>query len=378
MRVPLNVPDLGELEEKFVLDALRSGWVGASGPYIDRLEEGFRRLTGRRHAVACSSGTAALWLALRGLTWGQGHRYTVVVQSYSCDALANAPLNVTGRPPAILPVEDETWSLSALPLSRWLDKLSNHGDVCVILAHTYGVPARDTEEIAALCRRLGIPLIEDASEAHGATIGGRPVGSFGEVSVFSCRSEKLVSGGQLGILTTDDGDIARRARQWGESGLPAHSVRYWSSVPGLNFQPSHLNAALACAQLARLPELVEARRRRHEGWHQRLEKIPGLRLQDDPSGGAVWWLTAVEIGPEFSSIRASDLALALADVGVDTRPGFYPLYFLPHAAAGQVEPCPVSERLLERLLILPSGAGVGEAEQDYVVQEMLRIAGRGL
>lgn len=372
--IPLNAPDLGPAEEAAVLDAIRSGWVGAKGPWIDRLEEGFCRVTGRRYAVACSSGTAALCLALRGLTCGSDHR--VISQSYTCDAASLASWNVTGGPPIVLPVEDTTWSLSVGALSRWLDNQSNHGDIVVLLAHIYGVPARDTQEIVALCQRVGIPLVEDASEAHGATIGQRPVGSFGEVSVFSCRSEKLISGGQLGILVTDDAHIARRARQWGESGLSAHSVRYWSSVPGLNFQPSHLNAALASAQLARLPELLEARRRRHVGWRERLEKVPGIRFQSDPHSGSSWWLTGIVLDYEFTQMRVHDLAAGLAEAGIESRPGFYSLYHLPHAAGGMVERCPVSERLLEQCLILPSGAGVGPAEQDFVVAEMLRLVGR--
>ena len=377
--IPLNQPDLGPAEEAAVLDALQSGWV-TGGAYVTKFEEAFCRLTGRRHAVACSSGTMALWVAAKalGLRIPREHEPEVdflVSGAYTCDAVANVAVSVIGRPPSVLPVEEDTWGLSIDALARWLPGIGRDWKGAVVLAHIYGVPARDTVAIRALCRAQGVPLIEDCSEAHGAMLDGKPVGSFGEIAVFSCRGEKLVSGGQLGVALTDDDALSRRMRQYAESGLPSHRVRYWSTVPGLNAQAGNLHAALACAQLERLPELIKARVERHEGWRQRLAELPGIEFQK-PHGFPVWWLTAIVIGPEFTHMRVHDLAAGLGEAGVDTRPGFYPLYMLPHAASGMVEPCPVSERLLDRALILPSGAGVGEAEQDFVVAEMLRLVGR--
>ena len=372
--IPLNAPSLGDLERRYVNEALDSGWTTASGPFIDRLEAGFRALTGRRHAVACSSGTAALWLALAALGLKHGDR--VLTQSYTCDSVANAVISITGHPPLVLDVEPTTWGLAGLELARALRiRVDDLGvpPKAVTFNHTYGVPSRDTLAIVAMCRARGIPVIEDASEAHGAEIDGRPAGSFGDAAIFSCRGEKTVGGGQLGVVVTDDPKLARKVHQYAHNGLPAPTVRFWSTVPGLNFQPAHLNAALACAQLERLPELVKARNEIHDRYVALLAQQP-VTFQAS-YGTPAWWLNAIQLGA-FTAMLPQDLGAALLERGIQTRPGFYPLHHLPHCATSALRDCPVSDGLLRSLLILPSGPTLTAEQQEIVVAEMLDIVGR--
>lgn len=371
--IPVNAPWFTDLEERYVLDALKSGWV-TTGPYCHRLEEQFAAYIGRKHAIAVSSGTSALWLALMALGLKEVHG-RVLTQSYTCDAVANATIHATGFPPYVVDVDEATWGLRYDQVEK-IEALDFARDIrAVILAHCYGVPARDTEALVALCRSAGIPLIEDASEAHGAELNGRKVGAFGDLSVFSFRGEKVLSGGQLGMVLTDDDRLARRIHQYAYNGLPSDAVRYWSSVPGMNCQPSHLNAALACAQLERVDELVAARRAVHERWRTLLGSTEGLTFQEG-HGSPCWWLTGVVIDRRFTEMLPQDLAVALLDDGIQTRPGFYALHQLPHCRGTNLFPCPMSERLLRQLIILPSGPQVTLEQQEYIVGQMMDVVGR--
>lgn len=357
----VNGPDLGPLEEAYVLDALRSGWI-TSGPYLDRFERDFAAWVGSRHAVAVCSGTAALWAALMALDLPAGQ--PILMPAFACDALANAAL-VAGHRPLVLDVEGLTWGLSYEQVAAGVFP----EPAALILVHTYGVPALDTEPIVDWCRDHRVPMIEDASEAHGAAIDGRRVGGFGDFGVFSCRGEKTLGAGQFGAVVTDSDDLARRVRLAVDNGLPSPAVRYWSVAPSLNLRPPHLSAALACAQLERADELVAARRAVHARWRTLLAGLPFVFQQ--PHGDPVWWLTAVDIA-RATGMLPQDLITALHARGIEGRPGFYPLGSLPHVGGG---PAPVARRLLETLLVLPSGPQITEAEQRQVVQALTEILG---
>jgi perosamine synthetase len=378
----VNQPDLGEAEEASVVAALRSGWV-TTGAAVDELESRFARLVGRAHAVAVSSGTTALEAALVGLRVASGD--LVLTQSFVCDAVANAVYRVTGRAPLVVDVEPETWSLATRPTAGNLEAWDREGRLwpfvvalergvkAVILAHTYGVPARDLIEVRDRCRVRQVPLIEDCSEAHGAMLDGHHVGAFGDVAIWSMRGEKTLSAGQLGIVLSDDANVRRRAYQYAHNGLPSAAVRFWSSMAAGNAQPANLNAALACAQLSRLDELRDARTRVHDGWVKRLGHLVGFQaVHGDPC----WWLTAVTLDG-FTQMLPQDLSVALRERGIETRTGFYGLHMLPHCEGSALGPCPVTEGLIRRVLILPSGPRVTEADQDYVVRHLLDITGRG-
>lgn len=367
--IPLNAPWLGPDEERRVVEALRSGWV-TTGPAVAEFEERMRGMTGRRYAVATSSGTSALEAALVGLRLGPGRR--VLAQAYTCDAVANAVLRVTHAPPIVSDIELETWSLDG---RLAVEALRGREISAVIVAHTYGPMARDLAEIARACAGRAL-LIEDASEAHGSLgPNGARAGATGEAAVFSCRGEKSVSGGQLGVVVTDDAAVARRATQYAHNGLPASRVRFWSTMAAGNAQPSHLNAALVCAQLARFDELRAARQRVHEGWEHRLTRaFPGVVLQGG-AGTPCWWLTAVLLTPQCTQLLPQDIAVALAERGIESRTAFYGLHHLPHCRAWPAPVCPVSDGLMTRLLIVPSGPTITSQQQDEVVAHLAEILG---
>lgn len=369
LRVPLNAPDLGGLERQYLLQALDSGWI-TSGKFVERFEEEFAAFAGRRYAVTCCSGTAALWLAVMALDVPQSQR--VVTCSYTCDSVGNAVLLATRQPPLLIDCEFGTWTMRATELEEMLR--SRREVAAVICPHTYGVPA-EIDRIEALCREHGVRLIEDASEAHGATLANRPVGAFGDMAVFSCRGEKLVGAGQMGVVVTDDPSLAARVRRLANNGLPTHVLRYWSVEPGLNLMTSNLLAALGLAQLHRVHELIAARREVQRRWRALFAHVEGVEFQA-LRGDSVAWLTGLILYPEFCYLVPQDLGLALRERGVETRPGFVPLHRMPAFLGANPGPCSVSELLYKQALILPSGPRITEEDQQYVFAQLLDIIGQ--
>ena len=370
--VRLNFPWFTEAETESVVAALKSGWV-TGGQATRDLEREFSEFCGRHRAIACSSGTAALWLALKALGLGPGDR--VLSSAYTCDAITNACMLLNGLPPLVVDAEADTWGIDAHLVARALDA---HPEIrAIVPAHIYGVPSRDTEAVVELCAARGVACIEDASEAHGAQIGRRRVGSFGDVSVFSFRGEKVLSGGQLGMVLTNDDTTADLVHQLSHCGLPVDSLRYWATMPAFNFQSSNLNAALALAQLRRIDDLLAARETVYRGWRDRFEKAPGVTFQGE-YGRPVWWMVGLLYSDEFTPLMPQDLAAGLLYHGVHTRPGFYPIHYFPHGegtiAAGTR--CEVADRLLRRFIILPSGPTLTSEEQDYVIEAIQKVTGR--
>lgn len=375
--IPLNKPSIGHLEEEYVVDALRSGWV-TTGAYVDKFESEMCALTGRKYAVACSSGTAALYLVLKAYIPGRSGR--VIVPAYTCDAVCNAVL-ASGNTLDTIDVEPETFGLDSVKVDQAVRPEA------IILAHCYGVPCRDSLNIEKWAKSMDILLIEDASEAHGAKYwDGRAVGSLGGFSVMSFRGEKTLSGGQLGIVLTDDREDALKIRQWSHNGLSSSNVRFWATEPALNMQPSNLNAALACAQIKRLPELMKKRADVHNIWVDMFEPHCNVLgsgssslFQDEGPHSPSWWLTAIRLSL-ITKMLPQDMGLALAARGIETRPGFYPLGWYPHVinkahAVLYPKPTPVSESLLRELLILPSGPDITVEQQAQVVSAIGQISG---
>lgn len=363
--IPVNGPDLSRRECDYVADAVASGWI-TSGRYVTDFEHNFAAFCEQTHGVSCSSGTNALWLALKALELPIGSR--VAVPAYTCNSVANAVV-VAGHIPMAVDIDPWTWGID-------VDGVRVMAPQAVVLAHTYGVPARDTRALAAWCQRENVPLIEDGSEAHGATLAGKPVGSFGRVSVFSCRGEKLIGAGQMGICVTSDEALAERLRYYRDGGRVVDELRYWSTGASLNLMASNVTAALACAQLSRFGELVAAKRRVHGLYQKRLSVSlgvsPVLTTQSDGiDSQSAWWLTAVTYDREFSGIDPRDLCTAMRVKGIECRPPFYPMHRLS-VVGGPV--CQEAERLFGSLVVLPSGGTLTEDEVDRVVATLMEVA----
>jgi perosamine synthetase len=355
-KIPVAEPDLSQLEEQFLVEAIRSGWVSSIGPFIDRFEREFANFCGVRHCVALANGTVALHVAL--LAAGVGPGDEVIVPDMTFVATAAAVRHV-GAEPVLVDVDRETLTLDVELTARAITSRTK----AIIPVHLFGVPA-DMDALRAVAKERGLFLLEDAAEAHGAKIGGRPVGSLGDAATFSFYGNKLITTGEGGCVVTDDTGLADRVRFLKDHAM-SKSRRYYHPEVGFNYRMTNLQAALGCAQIARFPEMLGRRMAVLAEYRRQLEGLP-LRLNPVvPGREEVCWLVYARLeSPEATQA----LATALADVGFDTRPLFVPMHELPPYAecrfvtSGQSANESVSSRESVRGLCLPSSNRLGFAD----------------
>jgi dTDP-4-amino-4,6-dideoxygalactose transaminase len=352
-RVYLSPPDVGPLEREFLLRAFDSGWVAPVGPDLDAFEQEIADLTGWPGAVALSSGTAALHLAL--LVSGVRPGDDVLVATFTFVASANAVV-YCGANPIFIDSETSTWNMSpqlladALAAARRRNKLPK----AVVVVDLYGQCA-DYDEIVPLCGELGITVIEDAAEAVGATHKGGPAGTLGDIGVFSFNGNKIITTSSGGALLTPDPAIADRVRYLaGQARQPA--AHYEHTEVGYNYRLSNLLAAVGRAQLVRLPEIVERRLAVDATYREQLSGMPGITFMPiAPWGGWNGWLTCVVFD---DTAQRDDAQARLAANDVESRPLWKPMHCQPCFADRLAVVDGTSERLFRNGLALPSGGVV--------------------
>ena len=360
-RLPVASCDLGALEERYVLEAVRSGWISSIGAFVDRFERDFARFCQVEHAVAVSNGTDALFIALRALGVTSGDE--VIVPALTFAAVAAVVVHC-GAQPVFCDVEPRSWCIDPRAVERAVSPRTR----AVIAVHSYGHPA-DMDALLEITRPRGIRLIEDCAEAHGARLGGRVVGAIGDVGCFSFYGNKIITTGEGGMITTRDGALAPRARY-----LTPHAMdparRYWHTEAGHNCRMTNVQAALGCAQLERVNELLATKRATLEAYRAGLTSTSfQLNPHLDGADPVVWMVCALASGDVSRRDRLCDELRAQA---IDTRPFFVPLPQLPpyagapvFAAAG-AGASPVADRLGATGFNLPSGYGLGAADIERV------------
>ena len=353
--IPVYTPLLNGREEKYVLDAVRSGWISSLGKYVNRFETQFAAFCEVAHGVSVSNGTVALHLALHALGIGPGDE--VIVPSLTFVASANA-VRYTGAVPVFADVDPDTWCIDPDDAARRITPRTR----AIMPVHLYGHPA-PMDAITALAAEHDLIVVEDAAEAHGATVAGRPVGGLGRIGAFSLYANKIVTTGEGGMLTTDDAALAARCRMLRDHAMPPER-RYWHEEIGFNYRMTNLQAAVGVAQMERVHELVERKRAIADLYLQRLRELPGVTLPAERHGYTnVYWMFSILVEPPFPLTR-DELIPALRAQGIDSRPFFHPLDTLPPYRNGH--PRPVAMRLSRCGLNLPSSPGLTEAQIVYI------------
>lgn len=363
-RIYLSPPDIRVAEREMLLAALDSNWIAPIGPDLTAFEDEVAALAGRRHAVGLSSGTAALHLALLQLGVGAGD--DVIVSSFTFVASVNAIAYVGARP-VLIDSEASTWNISPDLLAAELEERARRGrelPAAVMVVDLYGRCA-DYDRIVPICAEWGVPLIEDAAEALGAGLGGRPAGSFGDLAVFSFNGNKVITTSGGGMLVCDDPATAERVTHLAtQARLPV--AHYEHEEVGYNYRLSNLLAALGRGQLTTLSERIIRRRAIREEYRAALADRPGIAFPDaDDEGNA--WLTCLTIDPAEALVDREKVRLHLETHDIESRPLWKPMH-LQSVLAG----CPrridgTSERLFDTGLCLPSGSGMTASEQTRVL-----------
>ncbi|MBO9520727.1 MAG: DegT/DnrJ/EryC1/StrS family aminotransferase [Nocardioidaceae bacterium] len=368
-RVPIAGPSITAKEIAYVQDAVANAWYDGAGAPVVRFEEAFATYLGRRHAVSLPSCTSGLHLALRALGIGPGDE--VIVPDLTWIA-SSAPIAYVGATPVFADVDPD--SLCATPES--VRACLTPRTKAVIVVDLYGAMP-DMAAIEAVTREAGVALIEDAAEAIGSSLDGRPAGTYGAFSAFSFHGSKTMTTGEGGMLVCDDHTLADRVDQLRDHGRRPGDRAFNNAEVAFKYKMSSLQAALGLAQLERIDELVALKRRLHGWYEDRLGDRSELRIYASPNPGVVWWMVTAQVDPEIG-LDKDELQDRLAAVGIDTRPLFRPLSSLPAyadepQAALARQRNDVAYRLSPYGLNLPSALSLSEGDVDRVCQELVSI-----
>lgn len=351
-------------EMSFIQKAFDENYITTAGTNIRHFEQAIARLTGRAYAVALNSGTAAIHLALRILDVQPGQE--VLCPSFTFIATANPILYEKARP-VFIDSEPQTWNMCPQALEKAiLDRLrQGRKPRAILLVHLYGMPAR-IQEISELAARYQIPLIEDAAEALGANYQGRPLGSFGNMSILSFNGNKIITTSGGGALVTDQAEVARKAL-FLASQAKDPAPYYLHSQVGYNYRMSNISAGVGLGQLTVLAERVARRREIFDYYRQELAAIPALSFPAEPPGCfSNRWLSCLLVDPD-QPVTPEAIRLALAGEQIEARPLWMPLHLQPLFTGSPYYGGQVAEGLFRRGLCLPSGSALTTADLDRII-----------
>ncbi|MBL8199447.1 MAG: DegT/DnrJ/EryC1/StrS family aminotransferase [Chromatiales bacterium] len=360
--VPVNEPLLDGNEKRYLAECIDSGWISSEGPFVQRFEAAMAASAGRAFGIAVCNGSAALEAAVAALRIGPGDE--VILPAFTIISCAAAVVRA-GAVPVLVDSDPLTWCMDA----RQIESKITPRTRAIMVVHIYGLPV-DMAPVLALAERHGLQIIEDAAEAHGLAWRDRPCGSFGAVSAFSFYPNKLVTTGEGGMLVTDDAALADRCRALRNLCF-RDGQRFVHEELGWNLRMSNLQAAVGVAQLERLDQATRRKKRMGRRYSEALQGLAGVQLPCARTDYAenLYWVYGLVLDDSLP-MDASGARSRLAELGVATRPFFWPLHEQPVLTGLGLfggERYPVAERLARRGFYLPSGLALTDAQMDQVV-----------
>lgn len=320
-RIFVAEPRMGGNERKYVLDCIETNWISSTGKYIGAFEEAFAAFCGSKHAIATNNGTTALHLALVALGVQPGDEVLVPTVTYI--ATANA-VRYCGATPVLVDVRPGILDIDPSKIERKIGPRTRG----MIAVHLYGHPA-DMTELNEVARKHGLWIVEDAAEAHGATVRGKSVGSLGTCATFSFFGNKIVTTGEGGMVTTDDDALAAKLRLYRGQGMDT-ARRYWFPVVGYNYRMTNIQAAIGLAQLENVGQALSERDRLARWYDDALSELEHRLVLPRQASWAkqVYWMYTVFLRSGGAQERDAMMA-ALDAAGIETRPVFYPMHVMP-------------------------------------------------
>jgi perosamine synthetase len=369
--IPVWEPVLDGNERRYVLDCLETNWISSLGTYITRFEDTMARWCGVPHAVACSSCTTGLHLALTALGIGPGDE--VVIPDFTLIVSANTVIQAGARP-VLVDADPRTWCIDPAKIEAKVGPRTR----AIMPVHMYGHPC-DMEAILSIARRHGLFVIEDCAEAHGARIGDRLVGSFGDAACFSFYGNKILTTGEGGMVLCSDPALADRLRLLRNQAFD--HPRFVHREIGFNYRLTNVQAAIGLAQAEKVDEKVERKREIARWYAEAFAGVEDVELpREAPGAKNVYWMYGVKLGDTFRRGRDGVMA-AMKEKGVETRAFFCPMHRQPVFQMSDARfpdvsgEYPVSDDLWKRGLYLPSGLGLTRAQVEEVVEKLAGCRG---
>lgn len=362
----LHEPRFVGNEWAYLKACLDSTFVSSVGPFVDRFEAELAAYTGAGHAVAVVNGTAALHVAL--LLAGVQAGDEVLIPALTFVATANA-VTYCGATPHFVDSESRTLGIDVDALRTYLNQIADiENGVCVnrrtgrviravVPMHVFGHPM-DIEALKSLAQAFHLVVVEDAAESLGSFRQGRHTGCFGRLGILSFNGNKTMTTGGGGAILTDDPILAKRAKHLTTTAKLPHRWEFDHDEIAYNYRLPNLNAALGCAQLESLPDFLASKRRLHDRYAQAFSGLAGVSLLSEPAGAqSNYWLQALILDDALAVFR-DEILRATNDAGLMTRPLWKLMPSLGHFAGCPSAPLPVARALVQRVINIPSSAGL--------------------
>lgn len=358
-------PIIEEQEINNVLTALHDKAIsGFFGAYIEQFEVGFAKYCGCAHAIAVSSGTAALHVALAAIGIKQGDEVIVATMTNMATFFA---VHYLGAIPIPVDIEADTLNINPLLIE---DKITSRTKA-ILVVHLFGHPV-DMKPVNEIARKHHLYVIEDCAEAHGAEYNGEKVGGLGTIGCFSFYANKVITTGEGGMCTTNDAALADKIRSL-KSLAFGTTNKFMHSDIGFNYRMTNIQAALGCAQLEKITKIIDMKRSIAHRYNELLHNYEDLQLPTEKAyARSVYWMYHVVLKGEAST-RRSEIMKSLALDGIETRETFIPYNLqenLPLDQRVDVNSCPVANNVADKGFYLPSGPVMKDEEIDYVVTRL--------
>lgn len=358
--IPWAKPHFWENEAQYVADALASTWI-SGGPFVERFEAALAEELDVPFVVAVSSGTTAIHLAYLALGLGPGDE--IIVPGFCFLAAANVAFHV-GATPVFAEVRPDTWCLDPADLEARMSERTK----LIVPVHTYGNVC-DMDAIRELADSAGVPVLEDAAEAFASRHRGQMAGAMGLMGTLSFQATKTITTGEGGAVLTSSRELRDRMHLFRSHGMA--EKHYWHEVPGHNFRLTNLQAAMGCAQLEHLDQIVRERARVKARYEERLVGAFGVDMQTvSEEVTPVLWAMAVRLDPDAFPQGRDEVMNQLQAMSIETRVGFYAASRIPLYECG---PLPACEAVSGSLVSLPTFPTLTNDEIDFVCEQLIGL-----
>ncbi len=368
LRYPVYSPYLNGREKALVIDCLDSTWISSKGKYVGQFEDAFGSWIGAQEAITVSNGTVALHVALAALGIGPGDEVLVPTLTYI--ASANA-VKYTGADVVLVDSERAYWQMDIEDAARKITSRTK----AIMVVHVYG-QATDMDAVMALAKKHSLYVIEDCAEAIGTRYGNAHVGTIGDIGCFSFFGNKTITTGEGGMVVTNNAELAKKVRHLRSQGVSSER-EYWHDAIGFNYRMTNLCAAIGCAQMESIDDLIAKKLQISEWYRQGLAGLPVHVHSTSPGTVHSYWMVSIAVD---DSCERDALRAALQRDGIETRPVFYPLHQMEMYAAPAAN-FPIAEDISCRGINLPSYPAlmrdditfICERVRDFLVRHEVKL-----